>query len=124
MAASSSYKNAINFKLIKGGILKRRPEGGVGGNPEPSDDYAQLMSDLGHYGFCYVKEALSPQQLAAARARLVDQVLASGALWRPLTSCGAPPTVRTRPPASGLPGWRSWTAASPAASSPTSAYGL
>jgi hypothetical protein len=48
----------------------------VPGLPVPSASIEELESDYMRHGYCLVKDALSPAQLAAARDRLLDQAAA------------------------------------------------
>ncbi|MFO0995739.1 MAG: phytanoyl-CoA dioxygenase family protein [Alphaproteobacteria bacterium] len=48
--------------------------------PRPSRDPATLKSHLDTFGYCLIKEALAPAQLAAMRARLEEQAEAERAL--------------------------------------------
>lgn len=41
--------------------------------PQLTSDLDQLKYDIDTYGFCYVKDALTPDQVSALRTRLVEQ---------------------------------------------------
>ncbi len=41
--------------------------------PQPSADIATLKANIDEYGYCLVKDALQPDQLARARQRLLEQ---------------------------------------------------
>ena len=41
--------------------------------PQPSKDIAQLRSDLLRWGYCKIEDALSVEQLATIRERVLDQ---------------------------------------------------
>jgi ectoine hydroxylase-related dioxygenase (phytanoyl-CoA dioxygenase family) len=48
--------------------------------PRPVRDSALLKSDLDAFGYCLIKDALAPAEIAAMRARLVEQAAAERAL--------------------------------------------
>ncbi|MEM7533120.1 MAG: phytanoyl-CoA dioxygenase family protein [Chloroflexota bacterium] len=44
--------------------------------PQPTTDMTQAKADIDQFGFCFIKDALSPEQTAALRTRLVEQAQA------------------------------------------------
>ena len=44
--------------------------------PKATKDHATLKSDLDAFGYCLVEDAIAPDQLAAARTRLIEQAAA------------------------------------------------
>ena len=44
--------------------------------PQPTNDVATLQSNIDEFGYCLVKDAISPDQLTAARQRLLEQAQA------------------------------------------------
>ena len=47
--------------------------------PRPTTDLAQAERDLDDWGYCILADALSPEQLARVRTRLVEQAEAEAA---------------------------------------------
>ena len=43
-------------------------------HPKPTTDLARAKQDMDAWGYCILKDALDPEQLAALRARLFDQL--------------------------------------------------
>lgn len=41
--------------------------------PKPTENFEVLKADLARFGFCYVKDALSPEEVLIARQRLLEQ---------------------------------------------------
>ena len=44
--------------------------------PQPTNDPAALKTDIDEFGYCLVKDAITPEQLGAARQRLLEQAQA------------------------------------------------
>ena len=44
--------------------------------PQPTTDLETLKSNIDTFGYCLVKDAIAPDQLAAARTRLLEQAAA------------------------------------------------
>lgn len=52
--------------------------------PEATADWAKAKADLARFGYCLIKDAMTAEQLAAARARLIEQAAAeaeAGVAW-------------------------------------------
>lgn len=44
--------------------------------PKPTTDHDQARQDLAKFGYCLIKDALSPEEVAALKTRLIDQAAA------------------------------------------------
>ncbi|MGE0829348.1 MAG: phytanoyl-CoA dioxygenase family protein, partial [Hyphomonadaceae bacterium] len=67
---------AIRFCDVLSGCIQNLPDLAAARLPKPTKDRAQAKADLDEYGYCLVAGALSPAQVRALRARVVEQAAA------------------------------------------------
>jgi ectoine hydroxylase-related dioxygenase (phytanoyl-CoA dioxygenase family) len=70
---SGSVPAAMRFCDAVSGVERRRFSVEAAELPKPTTDRARAKADLERFGYCLVRDALSPQKTAALRKRLRDQ---------------------------------------------------
>jgi len=65
--------DAVRFGDAISGARRRRPHYEPRELPKPTRDIARARNDLHRFGYCLVRDALSPDQVKALRTRLRDQ---------------------------------------------------
>uniref|UniRef100_A0A7S1Q9Q7 Phytanoyl-CoA dioxygenase family protein n=1 Tax=Alexandrium catenella TaxID=2925 RepID=A0A7S1Q9Q7_ALECA len=79
MAKPTASSSAQWGRVIKHYLDKVRPSSDFADLPQPSTDLQVLQRDFMRWGYCLVKDALSHEEVEAAKARLLDQAEAERA---------------------------------------------
>lgn len=79
MSRPTASSNVQWGRVIQHYLDKVRPSSDFPELPQPSTDLAVLQRDFMRWGYCLVKDALSPGEIEAAKARLLDQAEAEKA---------------------------------------------
>lgn len=72
---TGSVAAAMRFCDEVAGVVRRRPDYDRAALPTPTTDLARAKADLARFGYCLVKDTLSPDKVARLRRRLSDQAM-------------------------------------------------